>query len=58
MSTVEFTLNGQPVKAPAGRSIFNIAKDLGIAIPHLCHKDGLNPDGSEQRPLPQRPSRP
>ena len=46
MSTVEFTLNGQPVKAPAGRSIFNIAKDLGIAIPHLCHKDGLNPDGN------------
>ncbi len=46
MSTVEFTLNGQPVTAPAGQSIFNIAKDLGIAIPHLCHKDGLNPDGN------------
>ena len=46
MSTVEFTLNGQPVMAPAGRSIFNIAKDLGIAIPHLCHKEGLNPDGN------------
>ena len=46
MSTVEFTLNGQPVKAPAGQSIFNIAKDLGIAIPHLCHKDGLAPDGN------------
>ena len=46
MSTVEFTLNGQPVKAPAGQSIFSIAKDLGIAIPHLCHKDGLNPDGN------------
>ena len=46
MSTVEFTLNGQPVTAPAGQSIFNIAKDLGIAIPHLCHKDGLRPDGN------------
>ena len=46
MSTVEFTLNGQPVKAPAGQSIFNIAKDLGIAIPHLCHKEGLAPDGN------------
>jgi len=46
MSIVEFTLNGQPVKAPAGQSIFNIAMDLGIAIPHLCHKDGLNPDGN------------
>ena len=36
MSTVEFTLNGQPVTAPAGQRIFNIAKDLGIAIPHLA----------------------
>jgi len=46
MNTVEFTLNGQLVKAAAGQSIFNIAKDLGIAIPHLCHKEGLNPDGN------------
>jgi formate dehydrogenase major subunit len=46
MSMVEFTLNGQPVKAPAGQSIFNIAKDLGIQIPHLCHKEGLAPDGN------------
>ena len=46
MSTVEFTLNGQSVQAPAGQSIFNIAKDFGIAIPHLCHKEGLAPDGN------------
>ena len=46
MTTVDFTLNGQPVTAPAGQSIFNIAKDLGIQIPHLCHKDGLTPDGN------------
>ena len=46
MSTVEFTLNGQMVQAAAGQSIFNIAKDLGIAIPHLCHKVGLAPDGN------------
>jgi formate dehydrogenase major subunit len=46
MSTVQFTLNGQPVEAPADKSIFNIAKDLGIAIPHLCHKEGLAPDGN------------
>jgi formate dehydrogenase major subunit len=46
MSTVHFTLNGQAVEAPAGQSIFNIAKDLGIAIPHLCHKEGLAPDGN------------
>jgi formate dehydrogenase major subunit len=46
MSTVHFTLNGQPVAAPAGKSIFNIAKGLGIQIPHLCHKEGLAPDGN------------
>jgi len=46
MSTVQFTLNGQSVEAPAGKSIFNIAKELGIAIPHLCHKEGLAPDGN------------
>ena len=46
MSQVEFTLNGQSVQAPAGKSIFNIAKDLGIAIPHLCHKEGMAPDGN------------
>ena len=46
MSTVQFTLNGQAVEAPAGKSIFNIAKELGIAIPHLCHKEGLAPDGN------------
>ena len=46
MSIVQFTLNGQSVQAPAGKSIFNIAKELGIAIPHLCHKEGLAPDGN------------
>ena len=46
MSTVQFTLNGQSVEAPAGQSIFNIAKELGIAIPHLCHQEGLTPDGN------------
>jgi formate dehydrogenase major subunit len=46
VSTVQFTLNGQSVEAPAGQSIFNIAKELGIAIPHLCHKEGLAPDGN------------
>ncbi|PUE19662.1 formate dehydrogenase subunit alpha [Limnohabitans sp. MMS-10A-160] len=46
MSTVQFSLNGQSVEAPAGKSIFNIAKELGIAIPHLCHKEGLAPDGN------------
>ena len=44
--TVSFTLNGQPVQAPAGQSIFNIARSLGIDIPHLCHKEGLAPDGN------------
>ncbi len=44
--TVAFTLNGQSVTAPAGQSLWKIAKDLGIAIPHLCHTEGLRPDGN------------
>ena len=46
MSLVAFTLNGQSVQAPVGHSIFNIAKDLGIAIPQLCHKEGMTSDGN------------
>jgi formate dehydrogenase major subunit len=46
MNTIQFTLNGQSIEAPAGKSIFNIAQELGIAIPHLCHKEGLAPDGN------------
>jgi formate dehydrogenase major subunit len=40
-ATVTFELNGQPVTGRADRTIIEIAKDVGIAIPHLCYKEGL-----------------
>ncbi|NDF45420.1 MAG: 4Fe-4S dicluster domain-containing protein, partial [Betaproteobacteria bacterium] len=46
MSTITFNLNGKNVEALSGESIFNTAKRLGIDIPHLCHSDGLRPDGN------------
>ena len=44
--SIEFSLNGQTVQAPVGETIFKTAERLGIAIPHLCFKDGLRPDGN------------
>ncbi len=38
--TVSFTLDGKAVEARPGESIFQVAKRLNIAIPHMC--SGLN----------------
>ena len=46
MSMVDFQLNGQPVQAPAGETLWDTAQRLGIEIPHLCHKPGYRPDGN------------
>jgi formate dehydrogenase major subunit len=43
---IEFQLNGKAVSAFAGESIIQTAKRHGIEIPHLCHKEGLRPDGN------------
>jgi glutamate synthase (NADPH) small chain len=37
------TIDGQSVDVPAGTSLMAAAKRLGIAIPGLCHVDGLPP---------------
>ena len=39
--TVSFELNGQAVTGRADRTIIEIAKDVGVDIPHLCYKEGL-----------------
>ncbi len=44
--TVSFELNGQPVTGRADRTIIEIAKDVGIDIPHLCYKEGLDTVGN------------
>ena len=46
MSTIAFTLDGQPLEAEAGESILHAARRHGVDIPHLCHKDGLRADGN------------
>ena len=43
---VDFELNGTAVKAVAGDTILEAARRAGVAIPHLCHKDGYRPDGN------------
>jgi formate dehydrogenase major subunit len=34
------------VQAHAGETIWQLAQRCGIAIPHLCHSEGLRPDGN------------
>ena len=46
MSGIDFQLNGQPVTAAPGETLWDTAKRLGIEIPHLCHKPGYRPDGN------------
>lgn len=43
---VEFKLNGKTVEAYDGESILNAAKRAGVAIPHLCYKEGMRADGN------------
>ncbi|CTQ49650.1 formate dehydrogenase subunit alpha [Jannaschia donghaensis] len=46
--TIRFTLDGQPVEAQPGSSIWEVANGRGLVIPHLCHKPapGYRPDGN------------
>ncbi len=44
--TIEFTLDGKTLHAHEGETIFKAAQRHGVDIPHLCHKDGLRPDGN------------
>ena len=43
---VEFKLNGKSVVGRADETIIQTAKHYGIAIPHLCYKEGLRADGN------------
>jgi formate dehydrogenase major subunit len=44
--TVEIQLDGRSVTAFEGETILTAAKREGIAIPHLCFKEGYRPDGN------------
>lgn len=41
-----FQLNGREVQAEAGETLLTVAQREGLAIPHLCHKEGLTPAGN------------
>ncbi|HUR90947.1 MAG TPA: formate dehydrogenase subunit alpha [Ramlibacter sp.] len=44
--TVTFKINGQEVTAPANRTIIEIADEMGVEIPRLCYKPGLDAVGN------------
>jgi formate dehydrogenase major subunit len=43
---IVFKLNGTEVAASNGETIIQAADRLGIAIPRLCYKPGMRPDGN------------
>ncbi len=45
-TTTMFELDGRSIEARPGESILAAAKRHGVAIPHLCHRDGYRPDGN------------
>ncbi|HET7201971.1 MAG TPA: formate dehydrogenase subunit alpha [Steroidobacteraceae bacterium] len=44
--TVEFRLDGQPLRAVQGDTILQAAQRAGVDIPHLCYQAGYRPDGN------------
>ena len=44
--TVNFTLDGEQIKAYQGETILQAAKRHGREIPHLCYKEGMRADGN------------
>ncbi len=43
---IAFELDGQALQAEPGETIWQAARRHGVEIPHLCHTDGLRPDGN------------
>ncbi len=43
---VNLTIDGQAVKAEAGKTILEVAQEAGIDIPILCHHPALPPEGA------------
>src|SRR5262245_61771850 len=45
MSNVTLTIDNRPVTVPAGTSVWDAAKSIGIEIPVLCHHEKMRPVG-------------
>jgi bidirectional [NiFe] hydrogenase diaphorase subunit len=46
MAVTTLTIDGRPVAAREGQTLLEAAREVGIAIPTLCHLDGLTDVGS------------
>jgi len=46
VQTVTLTIDGREVTVPAGTSVIEAAKSLGIEVPHFCYHSGLPVDGN------------
>lgn len=46
MSSLTFQIDGQAIEAQGGETIWQAARRAQIAIPHLCHSEGLSPAGN------------
>lgn len=46
MAVITFTIDDQPVSAVEGETVLQVAREAHIAIPTLCHLDGLSPVGA------------
>src|SRR3954447_8773887 len=45
---IKFTLDGEAVEARPGETIWQVARRVGVEIPHLCYSPapGYRPDGN------------
>ncbi|RLC55900.1 MAG: NADP oxidoreductase [Candidatus Cloacimonadota bacterium] len=46
MSKILITINGKEYSAEAGKMVLEVAKEVGIYIPTLCHYEGIKAQGS------------
>ncbi len=44
--TIQFTIDNKKIMAAEGANLLQVAKDNGIAIPHLCYHKKLSPTGA------------
>ncbi len=44
--TVEFTLDGRPLRVAEGTTILEAAESAGVAIPHFCRHPAFPPEGT------------
>lgn len=46
LPVIDFTLNGHPAQAAPGETLWQVARRVGVDIPHLCHTPGLPSAGN------------